>query len=281
MPGSVTGKQSHSNQGGLNAWEGFMWQILCCGEKAPEYIYSDYIPLCNTSSYICVCQFVTWAHKCHPVLYRTLILPPFTHSVIHSTWLSVLFLLLTFFCQLLAIHRPFSPSPTTSYLPWSDFFPFLDFDIYKTKISHSIITSNCGFSPSSSFKSRKRDMEDLQSSMGRQYGHPSCLSRRQNVVLTNPQMYLVFFSLSRESFSLLIVISFPVWKCSFVAGRALTACLSLNSLRALGLSQTPFSSFFLFFLLCLPFFTLVMSRLLPLSRLQHWNPRREEGQEGA
>lgn len=51
-------------------------------------------------------------------------------------------------------------------------------------------------------------MEDLQFSVGRQYGHPSCLRRRQNVVLTNPQMYLAFFLSLSESFSLLIVFFF-------------------------------------------------------------------------
>ena len=104
-------------------------------------------------------------------------------------------------------------------------FPFL-ISIYKTKISHSIITSNCGFSPSSSFKSRKRDMEDLQSSMGRQYGHPSCLSRRQNVVLTNPQMYLVFFFSPANPFHFLLLFLFLYENAaSWLAERSLPASL--------------------------------------------------------
>lgn len=52
-------------------------------------------------------------------------------------------------------------------------------------------------------------MEDLQFSMGRQYGHPSCLHRRQNVVLTNPQMHLSFFlSLSANPFHFLLCFFF-------------------------------------------------------------------------
>lgn len=75
-----------------------------------------------------------------------------------------------------------------------------------TKISHSIIHPTVDFlrvPHSRAETGRKRDREDLQFSMGRQYGHPACLHRRQNVVLTNPQMYLSFFFLSFcESFSL-------------------------------------------------------------------------------
>lgn len=97
-------------------------------------------------------------------------------------------------------------------LPWllishgQNSFPFLnliqhvDFKFYKM--------SNCGFVPSSPFKSIKMDMENLQFSMGRQYGHPSCLYRQRNVVLTNPQILFSFFSSFCESFSLLIVFFF-------------------------------------------------------------------------
>lgn len=208
----------------------FMWRFL-------QYIYSD----CNTSTYI-----RAWAYKCHPPLYRMLILLLF-FTVSSTTRLIEHFL---FHCWHFSINcwqsivRSLSLSPTTSHLPWSDFFPF-SWIWYDTKISHSIIHPTVDFSPISSLKSRERDTEDLRFSMGRQYGHLSCLYRRQNVVLTNPQMYLSFSLFLWILFtSYCVFFFFPAWKCIFAAGRALAACLSLNSLRALGLSQTPFFLFF-------------------------------------
>lgn len=52
---------------------------------------------------------------------------------------------------------------------------------------------------------------------------------------------LLIFSLFLWVFFHLLLFFFSAWKCSFAAARA---CLSLNSLRALGLSQTE--SFFFF-----------------------------------
>lgn len=88
-------------------------------------------------------------------------------------------------------------------------FPFVNLIQYKDFRFHNV--ANCGFVLSSPFKSIKMNMEDLQFSVGRQYGHPSCLYRRQNVVLTNPQIHSTFFSSFCESFSLLIVF-FPCMK---------------------------------------------------------------------
>lgn len=97
---------------------------------------------------------------------------------------------LSIYYLLLAIYYPSSlPQHLICYGQIS--FPFLN--LIKHKDFWFYNASNCGLF--SLFKSRKRDMEDLQFSMGRQYGHPSCLYRRQNVVLTNPQMHLSFFFL--------------------------------------------------------------------------------------
>lgn len=109
-------------------------------------------------------------------------------------------------------------------------------------------------------------------------------------------MHLLFFLLFQWILFAFYCFFFPVWKCSFVAGRVLTASLSLNSLLALGLSKMPLSvcvcvlCFFLILLFCfflscllarLSLFTLVMSKLLPLNRLQCRNPRRRGSQQGA
>lgn len=111
----------------------------------------------------------------------------------------------------------------------------------------------------------------------------------------SPNAPTFFLALSVNPFCFLLFF-FPVWKCSFVAGRVLTASLSLNSLLALGLSKMPLSvcvcvcCFFLILLFCfflscllarLSLFTLVMSKLLPLNRLQCRNPRRRGSQQGA
>lgn len=221
------------------------------------------------------------AHVSSPGLQKPLLFPFFT--VWQYSGLRTFFVLPTFSYQLLAIYHPFSlPLPPLDIshgqisVPFSNIVVHKDFTFYNT--------SNCGFSPSSSFKSRARDMEDLQLSMGRQYGHPSCLHRRQNVVLTNPQMYFSFFSSFCESFSLLIVFSFPCMKMQLCGWQSAHCLPVFEQLACPG--PVPDAVLFLsFFFLrppaCLPLFTLVMSRLLPLSRLQHRNPRREEGQEGA
>lgn len=109
-------------------------------------------------------------------------------------------------------------SPMVRILSFLNLIWHKDFTFYNTP--------NCEFSRSSSFKSREWDMEDLQFSMGMQYGHPSCLHRRQNVVLTNPQMYLSLFFSFCESFSLL----FGFCSCNknaalWLAERTLPACL--------------------------------------------------------
>lgn len=56
----------------------------------------------------------------------------------------------------------------------------------------------------------------------------------------SPNAPTFFLALSVNPFCFLLFF-FPVWKCSFVAGRVLTASLSLNSLLALGLSKMPLS----------------------------------------
>lgn len=250
-----------------------MCQISCYNfknQRVPKNIYSGFISVRTTSSYTSVCQCVTWAYKCQLLVHRVPILFPFFPLCYPQHYGLRAVLLLTFY---LAIFRPFSPSSAR-------FLPFLEFDI--TQRFHSLQCIQLWIYSEFFIQEQKEGYGGTPILYGEAIWPPfmppqaaECCSNK------SPDVLLFFFFL----FLWILFTSYcfffsPAWKCSFAAGRALTACLSLNSLRALGLSQTPFffppPPFF-----CLPLFTLVMSRLLPLSRLQHRNPWREVGQEGA
>lgn len=78
----------------------------------------------------------------------------------------------------------------------------------------------------------------------RRSGNPSRLRGWQNDVLTNPRLRLSLLLCSCESFHIFVFC--PGWNFSFVTGRELETRLSLNSLRALGLSQATESIFYFF-----------------------------------
>lgn len=230
-------------------------------------IYSDLISVC-TCSCMCVCQYE------HTNVISCLIERWYwsLFSLCHPLhWLSITFFLLSAAgnqSSILLFHDFLSPMVRFLPLSWIQ---------YNAKILHPIINSSVDFSPSSSFKSRKRDMEDLQFSMRRQCGHPSCLYRWQNVVLTNSHMYLSFFLFLWIIFTYCAFLFLHENAALWLAERSLPACLWTACVPWACPRRHSFFSFFP----RMPLFTLVMSRLLPLSRLRHWNPWREEAQEEA
>lgn len=89
----------------------------------------------------------------------------------------------------------------------------------------------------------------------------------------------IIFSFFVNSFHFLLF--FSAWKCAMrLVEHSLPACLWTACMPWACPRRRSFFAFFKIYI-CLPLFTQVMSRLLPLSRLQYTIPWREVGQEGA
>lgn len=229
-------------------------------KTASERIYSHVISVCNACSHTRVCSYVIQVYKSSSGLQGMTRVIFFLVSLCHAQyWGSRAFFFIAdiWVYQLLAIYLLSLSS--WHLISHSQFFaPFLEFVI--TKISHWIINpAEVEFFILQQKPAERKigrifsspwggNMATLHASTGSRMSFkqiPRCTSR------FFPFLFLWIL------FHFLYVC--PAWKCSFVAGRVLTACLSSNSLCALGLSQTPLTFSFLFFplrlLVCLPLYS--------------------------